>query len=179
MKKDQQKLFLIILCFVAFMFIYYNLLLLPLRKKIVEVKKNISEESARLNKARILKEQLPQLKQETEMLRLQIEQLKQKLPTTPNIPELIKIIGKEAEYYNVKISNLTPKEINSSPKEFNEIPFSINFMTNYHNLAQFLASIAQGRRIFAAQNLQLNYSQTTQTDLNLSGTCILIAYTLK
>jgi Tfp pilus assembly protein PilO len=179
MKKEQQTLVVIIVCFVVFIFVYFSLLLSPIRKKIVEVKNTISKESDRLREAKILEEQLPQLKQETQMLRLQIEQLKQKLPTSPNIPELIKIIGKEAQYYNIKISNLTPKEINSSPKEFNEIPFSINFMTNYHSLGQFLASIAQGKRIFAAQNLQLNYSPTAQTDLNLSGSCILIAYTLK
>jgi Tfp pilus assembly protein PilO len=178
MKKDQQTLIIIIVGFVFFVFVYFSMLLSPTRKKIAEVKNTISKESDRLREAKILEEQLPQLKQETQMLQLQIEQLKQKLPAEPNIPELLKIIGKEAQYHNVKISNITPKEINTSPKEFNEVPFSINFVTNYHNLAQFFVFLAQGKRIFATQNLQLNYSPT-QTDLNVSGTCILIAYTLK
>jgi Tfp pilus assembly protein PilO len=179
MKKEQQTLVVVGLCFIVFIFVYFSLLLSPIRKKIAEVNQVIAKETNRLNEAKMLKEQLPQLRQETQMLQILIEELKQKLPTSPNVPQLIKIMGKEAQYYNIKISNIVPGAVNTSPKEFNEIPFTINFTTNYHNLAQFFTSLAQGKRIFAVVSLQLNYSHSTQADLNISGNCALIAYTLK
>jgi F0F1-type ATP synthase membrane subunit b/b' len=70
MKKEQQTLVVIIVCFVVFIFVYFSLLLSPIRKKIVEVKNTISKESDRLREAKILEEQLPQLKQETQMLKI-------------------------------------------------------------------------------------------------------------
>jgi len=179
MKKEQQTLLIVVASFIVFIFIYFSLLLSPIRKKIVEINQIISKEAKRLEEAKMLQEQLPQLKQETQMLQHLIEELKQRLPTSPNIPELIKIMSKEAEYYNIKISNIVPGAIDTSPKEFNEIPFTINFVTNYHNLAQFFASLVQGKRIFAVLSLQINYTPSTQTSLNVSGNCALVAFTLK
>ncbi|MCS7227687.1 MAG: type 4a pilus biogenesis protein PilO, partial [Endomicrobia bacterium] len=171
MKKEQQSLVLVIVCFIIFVVIYFNLLFLPLNKQISVVKQKISEKSSELKKAKMLKAQLPQLKRETQMLELQIAELEKKLPTKPDIPELIKIISKDSQYYNVKILNITTKDIVTTPKDFNEIPFSINFITNYHNLAQFLTSIAQGKRIFAARDLVLSYSPSGDKSNYLNGNC--------
>ncbi len=180
MKKEQQTLIIIVMALVGFIFIYLNLLWKPLNKQIAQTKKNISEKLDKLKEAKQLEEQLPKLQQDTQLLQLQIAELEKKLPKQPNVPELIKIISKEAQYYNLKILNLTVRDIDSSPKEFNEIPFSINFTTNYHNLAQFLTKIAQGSRIFAIKDLNLDYlPNPTEKNNYLSGSCIIFSYTLK
>lgn len=180
MKKEHQNLAIVIISLVAFIFLYFNFLLLPLNKQIEQIKKTIAEKSEKLKEAKQLEEQLPKLKQEIQLLQLQITNFEKRLPKQANIPELIKIISKEAQYHNIKIFNLVPKDIDTSAKEFNEVPFSINFIANYHSLAQFLTKIAQGNRIFAIRDLNLNYTPNPAEKENyLSGSCILFSYTLK
>lgn len=179
MKKEHQVLIFIGVGFIGLLIVYFNFLLSPLNKKITVVKQEIDKKSRELREAKMLEQQLPQLKQETQMLQSLIAELEKKLPTKPNIPELIKIISKDSQYYNVKISNIITKDIVTSAKEFNEIPFSINFITNYHNLAQFLTSIAQGKRIFATRDLMLNYTPSSDKSNYISGNCTIFSYTLK
>ncbi len=180
MKKQQQTLVVIAIALIGFIFLYFNFLWSPLNKQIAQTKKTIGEKSNKLREAKQLEEQLPKLKQDTQLLQLQIAELEKKLPNQANIPELIKIISKESQYYNVKISNLVTRDIDTSLKEFNEVPFSINFTTNYHSFAQFLTRIAQGGRIFAIRDLNLSYSPNpADKDNYLAGSCILFSYTLK
>lgn len=180
MKKQQQQVLLaIIVGFVLFVLFYFKVLLLPLNKGISEKVRLIEEKTKKLQEAILLAESLPLLKQQTELLQLQIADLEKKLPNKPDIPELIRIINKESQYYNIKLTNITIKEIDTSPKEYIEIPFSVNFTANYHTLAQFLTSIAQQKRIFAAKDLVISYMPTGSKDnyLNVSG--VIFSYALK
>lgn len=179
MKKQQQTLVVILSIFVLFVFFYFRMLLIPLNRGISEKVRLIEEKSKKLQEAILLAESLPLLKQQTEILQLQIADLEKRLPNKPDIPELIKIINKESQYYNIKLTNITIKELDTSAREYIEIPFSVNFTANYHSLAQFLTSIAQQKRIFAARDLVINYSPTTTKDnyLNVSG--VIFAYALK
>lgn len=179
MKKQQQLLIGILAGFILFVFFYFRILLLPLNKGISEKIRLIEEKSKKLQEAILLAESLPLLKQQTEFLQLQIADLEKRIPNKPDIPELIRIINKQSQYYNIRLTNITIKELDTSPKEYIEIPFSVNFNTNYHSLAQFLASLAQEKRIFAARDLIVNYVGTTSKDnyLNISG--IIFAYALK
>ncbi|MCS7231942.1 MAG: type 4a pilus biogenesis protein PilO [Elusimicrobiota bacterium] len=178
-KKQQQILVMLIGGFVLFLFIYYKLLLSPINKGISEKIKLIDEKSKKLQKAILLAESLPLLKQETQILELQIAELEKKLPTKPNIPELIKIIGKVSQAYNIKISNITTKSIDTSAEKYSEIPFSISFTANYHSLGQFLTNIAQEKRIFAVKDLVMTYTPTTSKDNYLNVNCIIFSYALK
>ncbi|MEN3013052.1 MAG: type 4a pilus biogenesis protein PilO [Endomicrobiia bacterium] len=182
MKKQQQTLIGIIVAFGIFVLFYFRVLLLPLNKKISEKIRLIGEKNKKLQEAILLQESLPLLQQQTEALKIQVADLEKKLPNKPDIPELIKIISRVSSYYNIKISNITTKEMDTSAKDYNEIPFSISFTTNYHNLAQFLASIAQEKRIFAARDLVLTYSAGSSAGskdnyLNISG--VIFSYVLK
>ncbi len=179
MKKEQQVLVIIVVGIIAFLFIYFKFLLLPLNSEIKAVRSDIKKKSDQLEEARKLESELPQLREETQALEQEIAKLEKKLPTKPDIPQLIKIISKNSQYYNVKISNIVIKDMITSSQEFNEIPFSINFVSNYHNLAQFLVSIAQGERIFAARDLVINYTGSTEKSNYLAGNCTIFSYTLK
>jgi Tfp pilus assembly protein PilO len=177
MKKEQQNLIIIAAGFIFLTLIYFKFLLIPINDKIKKTEQKIIEKSQELKRAKILAENLPYLKQETETLQIEIAELEKKLPKEANVPELLKIIGKEAQNYNIKISRLERQNIISSAKEFNEIPFFLSFKCRYHNLGQFLASIAQQKRIFASSNLKLRYEPSEEN--NLSGEIQVFAYTLK
>lgn len=177
MKKEQQVLIGIGIVTVFVLFIYFKLFLIPLNKQILITREEIIKKQQKLDEAKWLASTLPNLKQYTEILRKYVEELEKKVPSKPEIPELIKIISKESQNYNVKITNIVVKDLDTSAKEYNEIPFSVNFNTNFHNFAQFLTTLAQGRRLFSARNVLLNYTHGKET--NLTGSCILVAYSLK
>ncbi|MFN3550371.1 MAG: type 4a pilus biogenesis protein PilO [Endomicrobiia bacterium] len=181
MKKEHQNLIAIGIVAVFLIFLYFRFLLIPLNKKIVETEKKIIEKSQELKKAKILAESLPFLQQETQFLQVEIEELEKRVPKETNIPELLKIISKESQDYNIKILRIDKQNIISLAKEFDEVPFKLNFKCSYHNLGQFLTNLAQQRRIFATSNLKLRYEATTtsSTDDYINGECIVIAYTLK
>lgn len=176
MKKEQQILIIIGIIFLAVLFIYFKFMFIPLTKQIAEVKKNISEKKAKLDEMKMIIDQLPLLRQEKEKLNLQIAELEKKLPAKPNIPELIKIITKESQYYNVKITNFVTNDI-VTEKKYCEVPFRINFTTSYHNFALFVTDISQTDRIFAIRDLSLNYNPSAEKENNLNGTCIIFSYT--
>ncbi|MCS7151489.1 MAG: type 4a pilus biogenesis protein PilO [Endomicrobia bacterium] len=177
MTKDQQILVAVVVGLLFVVFIYFRFLLLPINKRISATREEIDKKTEKLIEAKELSKALTDLKQYIEILKTYVAELERKVPTKPDIPELIKIISKESQNYNVKITNIVVRDIDSSANEFNEIPFSINFSTNYHDFAQFLTSIAQGRRIFSARDVILNYSPGKDT--NLTGSCTILAYALK
>ncbi len=180
MKKEYQNLIAIFIGVVFVIFLYFKFLLSPLNKKIVLTEKNIIEKSQQLRKAKILAESLPFLQQETQFLKFEIEEFEKKVPKETNIPELLKIISKESQNYNIKILRIDKQDIVSLAREFNEIPFKLNFKCSYHNLGQFLTSIAQQKRIFSTANLKLRYEGiTSSTDEHINGECLVIAYILK
>jgi len=177
MKKEYQNLIIVGIGFVLLIIIYFRFLLLPLNNKIKKTEQKIIEKSQEVKRAKALAENLPFLKQETEILQAEIVELEKRVPKESNIPELLKIIGKEAQNYNIKISRLERQNIISSAKEFSEVHFFISFKCRYHNLGQFLVSIAQQKRIFASANLKLKYEPSEEN--NLSGETQVFAYTLK
>lgn len=177
MKKEQQVLIAIGIGVIFILFLYFKFLLIPINKRISDTRDEITKKQKKLVEAKALASTLPNLKQYIEILKQYVVELEKKVPVKPDIPELIKIISKESQNYNVKVTNIIVGDMGTSAKEFNEIPFTINFNTNFHDFAQFLTNIAQGKRLFSALNVTLNYAPAEK--LNLRGSCIIVAYTLK
>ncbi len=177
MKKEQQILIFICIGILFYVYIFFKIVLAPVNKKISETKRMISEKQQKVTEAEIAKSQLPLLQSETKRLELEIAELEKKVPKEVNLPELIKIISKVSQYFGIKLQTLSYQSIDTSPPQYNEIPFSISFTASYHNLGQFLAAIAQEKRIFASKNLVLNY--TGDKENSVTGTFILYAYALK
>lgn len=182
MKKEYNSLILIIFCTFILIVGFFKFLLSPVNKKISNLEKKIIEKTQELQKTRVLAEKFSVLKEEIKLLQKEIEIFEKRVPKETNLPELLKIVSKEAENYNVKISKLEKQVENLSPPEFKEIPFVIYFKCNYHNLGQFLSVLAQNKRIFTGTSLNLRYSFTgtpTRTDNFIEGDCTLFAYSLK
>jgi len=72
---------------------------------------------------------------------------------------------------------LQPLNIDKFAPQLNEIPFTLNFTCNFHSLGQFLAELAQAKRIIAARDITLSSSGSEKYSVN--GTCIVYAFSLK
>lgn len=177
MKKEQQMLVIIGVGIIFFIYSFFKFIFIPTNIKISQMKKSISEKTAKLEEARLLAENLPKLQQETKMLELEIVELEKKIPKQTDLPSLIKIISRQAQNYGIKINSLVPQVIDSSSPQYKEIPFSISFSGNFHSLGQLLTELAQGERIIASRDLSLTYSNVK--DYTVNGTCIIYAFSLK
>lgn len=165
MKKEYQNFIFLTILFIFLFFIYFYFLFFPTNKKIKKIQEEILLKTKQIKYAEGLKEKLPILKSEIKLLEEEAKQLEEKLPSDIGLPQLIRIISKESYNYNIKITKLAKQDVISF-NNFDEIPISLNFRSNYHNLAQFLVSLAQNRRIFAVYQLTLKYQPTLEKQEN-------------
>lgn len=179
MKKEYQNFIILTVIFIFIVAVYFNFLFFPTNKKIKETQENILLKTKQIKDAERLKDRLPILKNEIKLLEEASKQLEEKLPKDVGLPQLIKILSKEAYNYNIKIAKLAKQDI-ISLGDFNEIPISLNFRSEYHNLAQFLISLAQNKRIFAVYQLTLKYQPTTEKqENNLECIGVICSYSSK
>jgi type IV pilus assembly protein PilO len=98
------------------------------------------------------------------------------LPTTSEIPKLLKSITKLGNDSNLEFLLFNP--LKENPKElYVEIPVNIIVRGNYHNVAQFFDKVGKLDRIVNVMNISM--SPVKQYDTNLRTHCRAVTYRFK
>ena len=123
-KQMQQNLIAIVMFLVMISFAYANYLIKPLNKKTMDTTNKLESIEDRLETMRRRARELPKLEKEMKVLQEEVASLEKLLPREKNIEEILNVISKTAQKYDVVINNITPGKL--VPKNnYNEIPFKI------------------------------------------------------
>jgi len=178
MKKQHQTYIAIGVGCLFIFFIYFKFLLGPVNKNISEKRKRINELITSINSAKRESANLENFRIKLQLLEIEFKELQNKLPKNKEIPDLLRIITKDAQMYDVKILNIQPQGITDST-EYKELRYSLNVKSNLHSLCHFFAKIGQEDRLLSTQNLSLNSEQSADKSITCNGSFILIAYLAK
>jgi type IV pilus assembly protein PilO len=121
---------------------------------------------------------LPKLEQEIAVLNLEIKEIEKKLPPSKDVPNLIRLLSKKMENYNVRWNRIAPGNI-VTKDYYIEHSYSIPFTASYHNLALFLSEIGQMERIFATRFSALQASIDPKLGTQVQGELLFLIYTSK
>jgi len=178
-KKIQQNLIVLAIGFIALSFIYYKYLITPLQLKYRDSASKLQQVEQKLEEMKMRAMELPKLQAEMKVLELEVAGLEKLLPKEKEIPELLRMVTKTAQKYQLKISNFSPNPI-ASLSNYNEIPFKITLQGTYHSFAQFLAELGQEPRILSARDIVINANQPSKENpATINVNFLLVAYTFK
>jgi type IV pilus assembly protein PilO len=179
--KQQQQLVAILLLFVVGGgYVYWNYMLKPTMAQITEREARYKDLTAKIETAERQARRLPALQLEYATLQQDLSLLEKQLPTDKDLPNIIRVLTRQALQENLQFTKLAPKP--SVKQEYFEIiPFDVQFSGTLQSLARFLASLGQQDRIFQAQNLNLTVISSAEpqlgTMLNISLLIQTYAYT--
>lgn len=171
--KIQQLIIMMPIILIAGIFGYFKYLLSPLSEKskalnleLEQIKKDYKDSEARAAR-------LPKLEQEITVLNNEIKEIEKRLPPGADVPNLIRLLSKKMETYQIIWNRLAPGT-QSSKEHYIEHFYTIPFTCSYHNLALFLTEVGQMERIFASRFNKLSYNAG-----RVSGDLIFLIYTSK
>lgn len=172
MKLTNQQKILIVILGVAFVYIFYQYLWRPIGKKTEVLEKKIAEQKGKLQLARASAQELERIRKEIESLITGLKEVESRLPKKKEIPSLIRSLTRMAEKHQVSISNLSP-QVPVIRDYLLEMSFNVQAVGNYHGLAAFLTSLAQGGRIINTTNLRMagqskSEDKTVSTSFNIT-----------
>ena len=180
MTKNIQNNLIILVVLTAFLaFGYFKYIISPLNAKYSEGLKKLKLVESKLADTKRKALELPKLQADMKNLEMQVADLEKLLPKDKDIPDLLRIVTKTAQKYQLRITNITPGSV-TSQANYNEIPFQMTVQGTYHALAYFLSDIGQESRILSVKNV--NFASNTQTKENTNTVNVnftLIAYTFK
>ena len=153
--KQQQQIIVLLVIFIGGGgYGYWNFLLKPTLARIEQNEKKYEDLISKIEKAQRQARRLPALKNELEKLKVELADLEKQLPTGKDVPNIIRVLTREALRENLNFINVSPKKV-LNKQYFEIIPFGISFDGSLHGLARFLASLGQQQRIFKAENITL------------------------
>lgn len=177
MKLSKQQKILAVIFGIVLIYLFYQYLWSPLDKKIITIEKKNAEQKQKLALTKTNVQNLERIKKEMESLLKELKETEARLPRGKEIPSILRDLTRLAEKYQVNITNLSPQIPN--PKDyFVELPFSVQSIANYHSLATFLTTLAQGKRIINTANLRIA-AQPIKEDKTIAANFNLITYTFK
>ncbi len=154
-KEQQQQIATAIMFLALGSYLYYKYFYSQITLKIKANTVKIEELSERLTKLERRAAQRDRLRREIASAESEWETLKLKLPEETDLPSILETITVLAQKSRIKIGSLSPQALRAL-ELYEEIPFSTNLTGSYHDLAQFLTSLAGVERIFHARNVGLN-----------------------
>jgi len=180
-KQQQQILIVTIALVLGGGYVYWNYMLKPTLQRIHVGNEKYNGLVAKVETAERQSRRLPALQAEVEKLRLELVSLEKQLPKDKDIPNILRILTREALQENLEFSHLIPKPT-VHQTFFEIIPFDVQFTGTLQSLARFLASLGQQDRIFQAQNISLipgggSVENQGFTRLNITLTIQTYAYT--
>lgn len=176
-KQQQQTIGLIVMVVVGGGYFYWNYMLKPTMKSIRENQVKYEDLLAKIKTAENQAKRLPALQNELAKLELDLASLEKQLPKGKDLPNIIRILTREAVQEGLSFVRFGPKAP-IKQQFFEVIPFDIQFTGTVHALARFLASLGQQDRIFQAQNISLvpTGSSDQQGVVNLNMTLTIQTY---
>jgi type IV pilus assembly protein PilO len=180
LNKDQQKIVVLLVMVVIGVYAYYTQLLKPTLLRIKDDQVKYEDLKAKIETAERQARRLPAMREELERLQVDLSNLEKQLPKDKDVPNIIRILTREAAQENLTFVKLSPKPL--SKKEFFEvIPFEVNFTGPLQAFTRFLSSLGQQDRIFQAQGINLSPSGSAVDgggvqNLSISLTILTYAY---
>lgn len=163
-------LILVVALFILFWFVPYA----QLRGQYESAKKEHGRLDAKLQKYRSkLKDQVT--KEEYQQLKAKILVLEDKLPSTTQLPKLLKNIHNKAKTAGLDILNFQRKP-DQSKKYYVEIPVAMELRGTYGELTQFLSFVRNMNRIVTIQDLKLELQSKKTGELVVSATATTYRY---
>ena len=155
-------------------------MLKPTLTQIKEREAKYQDLTAKIETAERQARRLPALQLEYATLQQDLLSLEKQLPTDKDLPNIIRVITRQALQENLQFVKLAPKP-SVHQTYFEIIPFDLQFSGGLHALARFLAALGQQDRIFQAQNVNLTMNSSSDpqlgTILNISLLIQTYAYT--
>jgi type IV pilus assembly protein PilO len=175
-KQQQQTIFAVALAVIGGSYVYWNYLLKPQLTAIKDRQAKLADLTTRIETVERQARRLPALQAEREKLRLELAGLEKQLPKDRDIPNIIRILTREAIQENLVFTRLGPKT--PARKDFFEtIPFDLQFTGTLHALGRFLSSLGQQDRIFQAQGITLSPTGGSDTGIvSLTITLTIVTY---
>ncbi len=160
-KQQQQTIVLAAIFLVGGGYFYWNFMLKPTMENIRVREEKYRELVEKIQTAERQARRLPALQNELAKLEVELASLEKQLPKDKDVPNIIRILTREAIQQGLIFVRLAPKPANKQ-QFFEIIPFDVQFQGTMHALAKFLASLGQQERIFQAQNISLSPASGTQ-----------------
>ncbi len=154
-KQQQQLIGAIVFLVVGGGYFYWSYMLKPTMAQITEREAKYKDLTAKIETAERQARRLPALQLEYATLQQDLLSLEKQLPTDKDLPNIIRVLTRQALQENLQFMKLAPKP-SIHQTYFEIIPFDLQFSGTLHSLARFLAALGQQDRIFQAQNLNLS-----------------------
>jgi len=145
--------------------------IMPKQKEIKALEVRIDKQNSRIAASLTKVAKLDSLIRENEILLARVNELKEQLPEEKEISSLLKQVsdlgigaGLEIKYWKP-----SPKRVHSS-KIVYEIPVSVQVTGSYHNFGYFLSSLTRLNRIVNVTNMKLDMAKKNKGDDMLSIT---------
>lgn len=132
------------------------LLIIPKQDEIKALDKKIDTQINKIAEAESKAAKLAVLKQENQILKARLEELKQQLPEEKEISDLLKQVSDNGIASGLEIQSWKPGQRTSHASGIvYEIPVSVNVSGTYHNFGYFLGSLTRLDRIVNIKNMSL------------------------
>lgn len=166
-----QKLALSIALFLALLAVYFVSHLLPFgfpnrQEKLNALKATYEKKSTDLARARATVADLPRFEAEYGQLHEQWLLAAELLPTDRDLPALLRKISLSGQQTGVMFVSFRPQPMRSE-NYYNQLPVQISVQGGYHQVASFLAELANLRRIVTVSDVHLK-TATNAADANLT-----------
>ncbi len=147
---------------------------MPKSEQIKTTRTTIDDLNVQLDKARIQRKKLPEVREEKKKVDMQFEAALRLLPNEMEIPELLTKITELGVESNLDISAFKPQS-NKQKGFYAEIPISLQIKGTYHDVAIFFEKVGNMERIMNIQNVTMKPEKEQSTILDI--TCDAITYT--
>lgn len=168
----------VLICLAALLIpaaLFYFLMFQPQSTKIASLTNQIRVSSEELRTVQRAARDLPRHQQEFAEIQQKFEDLSVLLPTSQEIPDLLRNISDLGRRAGLDFLSFVPgSEI---PRDFYaEIPVDIRIKGPYHNLGAFLDAVSKLERIVTVNNISMDKAGEEGTEILLNSSCRLLTY---
>ena len=152
------------------------LICIPKTTEIKDLKKEVDGLKVRLDRAKAMKQREEKLEMDLAELEAKLQIALKLLPSTSEIPTLLKSITKLGNDSNLEFLLFSPQR-EVSREYFIEIPVNIEVRGGYHDVALFFDKVSKLDRIVNVVNVSMVPVESTST--TLKTTCKSLTYRFK
>lgn len=149
----------------------------PTAQRINEIKADLEKKSSDLARARQAVADLPRFQAEFSTLHERYELATELLPLEKEFPGLLRKLTLTGQQAGVQFEMVQPQGI-IEQGNYTEIPIRITVRGGYHQIGQFLAQIANLRRIVNVSNLQISTEPSASDVATCEASFTATAYVL-
>ncbi|MEO0270545.1 MAG: type 4a pilus biogenesis protein PilO [candidate division WOR-3 bacterium] len=144
-----------VIVFLIYHFLFYN----KMKAQIKNLEAKYSKISKELQTARIAAARLPELEIEIKKLQYLWEKALKLLPPEEKPEEVITLLQQRGTQNDVKIVKLS-RNPPVSKGEYTELPYSLEVISNFHNLVNFISELSTLSRLVTVEGIKINQSKS-------------------